>query len=262
MRHNAAMGVIAIASCAAVVSSTLIGPMTRLRHHSERFYSHNRRLLTGVASGYIGGDSEVATMVASPLSSPRAQLLLADFAEKADDTPDAGPPAESPPPNPFPFGPSRAAPASPPTPPAPAASPGAPPVLPVAFLAPPAPPVPLAGALLALAPPVTKPNPPQPPPPVTPVPPPDPVVTPEPPPVVVQVDPPVVTPPPQPTEPSPPLSPPPPPPPPDGPPRPPPVTPATTVPEPAAWVSMLAGFALAGGALRRRRLATRLSARP
>ena len=263
MRHNAVMGVIAIASCVAVVSSTMVGPMTRLRHHTSKMYSHNRRILTGVVTGYIGGDSEVATVVA-PLSSPRAQLLLADFAEKADDT-SGEPSPSSPPPGPsFEFspgsgtggsGPGGAAPgvSSPATP---AATPPIPPPSPFLPGTPAAPSL-VTGGLVTPPAPVTTPSPPPPPPPppVTPV---EPPVTPDPPPVVIPVvEPIVVSPPPSPiTEPSPP-----PPAPPVSPPPPPVITPVRAVPEPATWISMLAGFALAGGALRRRRLAVSLSSR-
>ena len=229
----------------------MLGPITRLHHHAEKQYSQSQRILTGVASGYIGGDAEVE-MVVAPLGSPRAQLLLAEFAEKADTPPDEPSPASPPLESSFwslPLSGSRASNA---TGSAPTASAPASPVPPPSRSSPelPATPSPIGGALEALAGPVTPPGPP-PLPPVTTIPPPG---TPDPPPVVIPVvEPTIVTPAPEPDpQPSPALvraadplpS--------------PAVTTATTVPEPATWASMLAGFALAGAALRRRRLAASL----
>lgn len=256
MRHNAVMGVIGIASCAAVVTSTMVGPMTRLRHHTDRIYSHNRRILTGVATGYIGGDGVIEMAVATT-GSPRAQLLLAGLAATADETPHA---SAAPPEPGFGASPGSGGGSSRSAAPTPAAPTTAPPVP-----APPQFPAELLAASFAMTgvvggfsglvtPPGSPPSPP-----VTP-PAPPPVATDPPPietpPVVIEVAGPAVTPPPQPvTEPSPPPAQP------EVRAPPPVVTPVATVPEAATWISMLTGFALAGGALRRRRLAASLESR-
>jgi hypothetical protein len=80
MRHSAYMGVIAIASCAAVVSGAMLGPVARLHHHGDKSFSQGKRLAGALAAGYVGDDgAPLDTVVA--LDSPRAQLLLAGLVE-------------------------------------------------------------------------------------------------------------------------------------------------------------------------------------
>ena len=251
MRHNALMGVIAIASCGGVLTSTMLSPVARIRHHGgDRSFSrsHSQSLAAAVAADYVGQDSEEALAVI-PLSSPKVQLLLASFHEDSGSPPDGSSPF-APPSGPglggsFPLngrGSSRSA--------DPAAPPGAPPVAPPApdtpapdTPAPDTPPAlpvltPAGGAFL----PITLVTPPPPPPPGPPPPdqPPPPPPSPGPPVILIVEGPgplPGPLPPPPPTI--------------EGRAVPPTVT---AVPEPASWLTLLMGFTAVAAALRRRRI--------
>lgn len=259
MRHNGVMGIVAVASCAAVITSTMVGPVARLRHGGDRIFGgHNKRIAQEVGAGFIGGEAESVESFAV-LGSAQAQLLLADMVEKADAPTNPSDDSFAPPPGaPFHFTPfsaggpsggpagSGAAPAAAPPPPPSPPSPSPPPS-PFSTAAAPA-----IGGFVASPPPPTPPsNNPTPSPPA-PTPP-----TPNPP-TLDNPTPPIPTPP----DPTPPVTPPPivaplvqvsPPPAPFQRAADVPTPPAAAIPEPATWMMMILGFGGVGAALRQRR---------
>src|ERR1700760_1052889 len=79
MRHNALMGVIAIVCCG-VVASTLIGPGARYHYRSEKTFTHAKRFVTGLGSGYLDDGEDgppPALLKIADVGTPRADLLLA-----------------------------------------------------------------------------------------------------------------------------------------------------------------------------------------
>lgn len=269
MRHNGVMGIVAIASCAAVITSTMVGPIARVRHHADKiFSSHNKRITQGVAAGYIGGEAQSVESFAV-LGSAQAQLLLADMVEKADGSSDKADEGFAPPRGELGlhFAPFSGAPSGGPTgagggaaaPSPPGASPSPPPPAPEPPASQPFSPRTQVAALALGAPPLTAPPPPPTNNPPTNNPPPDTPPTnnpaPDNPPPPVSPSPPVVIPvtDPQPPSAQPPSTP--------APSAPAPLQraaevpspPAAVVPEPATWATMILGLAGVAAALRRRR---------
>src|SRR5882757_7231820 len=90
MRHNAVMGVVAVA-CVAVMNGQALGPMGRLNHHRGDRVSARNQHVAG-----MGFFDEEATSGAPALTFSNAQLGLAGLltfpkftADAADDGPDA-----------------------------------------------------------------------------------------------------------------------------------------------------------------------------